>query len=88
MSASASKLEVLHPGGFVTDCDATFAACQAAVGGLVQPVRLSDGSLLLVNEEGLPLGLPFNPAATMIAGEELVGPAVVVPKGLVRRVLG
>ena len=49
---------------------------QATVGGLVQVVRCPDGSTLLVTEEGLWQRLPFNQAATELAGQPIVGNAI------------
>lgn len=83
-----TTLEVMQPDGSVTTCPATFEACQKAVNGYVEPVRLPNGNVLLVNEEGLLLGMPFNPGASILARRELVGPAVFVPKRLTKRVLG
>lgn len=37
---------------------------QTVVGGLVQLVRLANDCILLVNEEGKLLGLPYNEVAT------------------------
>ena len=67
----------------------------------MEPVWLRDGSCLLVNEDGLSMGLELNPGATLMARMSvaqghltglltgrIVGPAVVVPKKLVKKVLG
>lgn len=48
---------------------------QAAVGGYIELVRVKGGELW-VNEDGLSLQLPPNPAASLIAGVYIVGPAV------------
>lgn len=81
-------LEVMQVNGTTTFCDTRFEACQAAVGGYVEPVRLTNGDVLLVNEEGLLQGLPLNPGASLLARREIVGPAVFVPRKLVKRLLG
>jgi len=42
---------------------------QRAVGGYIEELRLDDGRLLYVNEEGLLKGLDTNPRATQIVKE-------------------
>lgn len=56
--------------------DDSLPVMQKAVGGLVEPVELPSGGLLLVNEEGLLQNLPVNPLATFLAGFPIVGDAV------------
>lgn len=53
---------------------------QELVGGLVQMVRspTKQDWQILVNEEGLLDGLPFNEEATKICGTGIVGPAIVL----------
>ena len=43
-----------------TDIPNTLEDLQAAVGGYIEAVMLSDTAALLVNEDGKNLGLPFN----------------------------
>jgi hypothetical protein len=50
---------------------------QAFVGGLIEPVYLEDGTTMLVNEEGLLMGLPMNALASALVGFPLVGPALI-----------
>jgi hypothetical protein len=64
----------------------TFAEAQRLVGGLVEAVRLADHTIL-VNEDGLGLKLPLNLAATALAGQPLVGDALVLDRAEARRVL-
>lgn len=40
---------------------------QKYVGGYYTPVYLSDGKTMLVNEEGIPMRLPYNRKATRLA---------------------
>jgi len=40
---------------------------QKYVGGYYTPITLKDGKIMLVNEEGIPRGLPKNPKASAIA---------------------
>lgn len=56
----------------------TLAEAQAAVGGFVQLVELYDGSQLLVNEEGLLHNLPLNFEASEMAGQVIVGEALLL----------
>ena len=53
----------------------TLEEMQALVGGLIQPVYTDDG-IILVNEEGLLIGMDLNIRASMLAGQPLVGPAL------------
>jgi hypothetical protein len=65
----------------------TFPEAQRLVGGMVEPVRLPNGDTILVNEEGLLMGLPINTAASLLAGQTLVGPAIYLTKAETKRVL-
>ena len=51
---------------------------QELVGGLVELVRLSDGDQMLVNEEGLILGLPHNKMASEVANRPIVGNVLIL----------
>ena len=64
-------------------------ALQAIVGGLIEVVAFRDGSAVIVNEEGLLLGMEYNPAASIIAmskgrGMRLVGPVAFLTAAEVR----
>ena len=65
------------------DRQPTLEEAQSAVGGLAERVFLSNGDHLLVNEEGLLLGLPVNIEATLVAGMPIVGNALLL-KGKAR----
>jgi len=58
----------------------TLEKVQKLVGGLVEMVHspTNPDIQVLVNEEGLLDGLPFNEEATKICGTGIVGPAVVL----------
>ena len=58
----------------------TLSEAQKIVGGLVEMVRspTKPDWQILVNEEGLLEGLPFNAEATELCGTGIVGPAVVL----------
>ncbi len=58
----------------------TLAEAQALVGGYVERVRARNG-FLLVNEEGLLKGLPWNLAASGMVGFTLVGDVVLYNHG-------
>lgn len=51
---------------------------QKLVGGYFEIVPISDDAVMLVDEDGLNKCLTPNPAASMFAGQAIVGPAVVV----------
>jgi len=55
---------------------------QKYVGGLIETVPLfqENGSHMFVNEEGLLQNLTYNATASMMAGQPLVGPAIVVDR--------
>jgi len=58
----------------------TLEEAQRLVGGLVEMVRspTQPDWQVLVNEEGLLDGLPFNEEASKLCGTGIVGPAVVL----------
>jgi len=62
------------------DRQPTLAEAQEIVGGLVEMVRspTKPDWQILVNEEGLLDGLPFNAEATELCGTGIVGPAIVL----------
>lgn len=64
----------------------TLAALQKAVEGYIELVALPTCPelVLVVNEEGLPRGLPANLAASAIAGRRLVGPVVIARRTAIR----
>jgi hypothetical protein len=61
----------------------TLERAQAIVGGYVELVTLLNGDQLLVNEDGRMRGLPVNIPATLLAGQEIVGHALLL-KGTAR----
>ena len=61
-----------------------FSDFQSLVGGYVEVVRLDRTKVALVNEDGLSLGLPPNPAASALLGIPVVGTVVVVPAKAIR----
>lgn len=62
------------------DRQPTLSEAQEIVGGLVEMVRspTKPDWQILVNEEGLLDGLPFNAEATELCGTGIVGPAIVL----------
>jgi hypothetical protein len=77
--------DVLHADGSVTQMRPpagsrkyTLAQIQKAVGGTFTTARTQvKRMILLVNEEGLLLGLPRNDAASQLAGQDIVGDVIV-----------
>jgi hypothetical protein len=56
---------------------------QDMVGGYVERVQgFPKGKVTLVNEEGLMRKLPYNPVASNMAGFDIVGDAVILPRGM------
>ncbi len=53
--------------------DITLSGMQKAVGGYIELVYLPQGKMLVVNEDGLSLKLPYNPKASQISQRNLVG---------------
>ncbi|HIB21727.1 MAG TPA: DUF3846 domain-containing protein [Rhodospirillales bacterium] len=50
---------------------------QDVVGGLIELVALTNGKLLIVDEEGLLKSLPINTKASMLARRPIVGTAII-----------
>lgn len=48
-----------------------------AIGGYIELVRLRDGKLMVVDEDGHPKGREVNAVASIIAGETIVGDVVI-----------
>ena len=61
--------------------DTKLETLQYAVGGWVEHIKLLDGRDGWVNEDGRRLGLEFNPEATLLAGQSIVGYMVVTEPG-------
>ena len=67
-----------------------YALVRAVVGGFmenVRPRRLRKGLIMIVNEEGLLLGLPVNPMASWLYGADkhgqpIVGNVIILEEGL------
>ena len=63
----------------VIEIENTLEALQKVVGGYIETVRLRVGNaVMIVNEEGLLLGLPYNTLASGFAGQPIVGTALIV----------
>lgn len=66
-------------GARAIDIENKLEAFQEAVDGYIETVTLvPDEVVMIVNEEGLLLGLGINPLATALYGSAIVGVAVVV----------
>jgi len=72
--------------GYVIDVEKAkfpFSQLQELVGGYVEVLYLKDGSVLCFNEDGRSLNLPLNIDASLLAGMDIVGNAVLLShKGL------
>ncbi len=55
---------------------------QEHVEGYVEQVRMPDGRRMLVNEDGRMMGLGVNADASALAGQTIVGNAVVLADGV------
>ena len=66
----------------------TLEDAQAFVEGWVEPVWLSNGDLLLINEEGVMRGLPVNEIASVIARQPILGNAMVIKKDALKDMKG
>ena len=53
---------------------------QGLVAGLIETVNLDDGWTMIVNEEGLLRDLLMNEAASVLAGQYIVGDVVILTK--------
>src|SRR5262245_15880608 len=66
--------------------DFTHAELQEALGGDIEVLPLAgmptNIALLIVNQDGHRLGLALNDAATFLAGQRTVGPALMCPREL------
>ena len=77
-------LKVLKPDGTVLEQTVkgfeSFHTLQTLVGGMVTYISLPKSQVLVVNEEGLLLGLPPNRNASEAVGQFIVGTAVLCHK--------
>jgi aspartate oxidase len=66
------------------EIQASLTTLQKAVGGYIETVAVQgdDSLILLVNEDGRRLNLPYNPQASELAQRHIVGNAVLLPKAL------
>lgn len=53
-------------------------ALQSIIGGYLEAVRIAEDAVMLVDEDGYCKCLPPNPAASMFAGQVILGTALVV----------
>ena len=74
-----------------SDKELTLEEMQGFVDGLIEIMYLKDGSLMIVNENGLNTNLPINDKATDIRNDNygrsiypIVGNVLVTPKAFVR----
>lgn len=53
--------------------DISLTGMQEAVGGFIELVHLPKGKMLVVNEDGLRLNLPYNKKASQLSQRDIVG---------------
>jgi len=58
-----------------------FKQIQQIIGGFIVPIKMPDGVVVWVDEDGLPKRLPVNRAVTAKVGQLIVGTAVLCQKG-------
>lgn len=78
------SVELYRPKGSVY----TLEELQAAVGGMIELVPLPAGGLggeaiMVVNENGISEGLKLNNLASSLAGQPIVGPALICKSGMI-----
>lgn len=77
---------IMHPDGRITPIapkngtEYTLKELQGFVGGYIELVPMSKGRYAVVNEEGMFHGLDLNPGASLLLGQSIVGPCVIVPR--------
>jgi hypothetical protein len=65
----------------IKDVDiSTLKQMQNLVGGYIEIVHISAEEMLIVNEEGLLFGLPFNSEASELAGITILGDAILTTR--------
>ena len=62
----------------IIDIKDELSELQAAVQGCIECVQLYDGEVMIVNEEGRLNGMTQNPIASLIAGQLIYGPVLIV----------
>ena len=69
IKATGERIEVKPKNG----TDFQLEELKTVVGGYIEIVRLKDGKILVVNEEGMIYNLPFNEEATDLAYRMILG---------------
>jgi len=73
IKTDGTKIEVAPANG----SDFSLEELQKVVGGYIEIVYLSEGRLMVVNEEGWLNNLPYNPSASEIYGHPIVGDVLI-----------
>ena len=71
-------LQITLNGIDVIDVENDLHALQKAVGGHIETVGLKDGSVMIVDEEGMLKQYPHNDLASYISGHHIYGTALIV----------
>ena len=75
--------KIMHVNGSITDLDGkpkSLKELQKIVGGYIEFTKIPNGDTMVVNEEGIPKGLPINPGATLLAKKPIFGDVIVCPQ--------
>ena len=67
--------EPLETVGYIREIDNTLKAMKEIVGGNIETLTIDEGLVLICNEDGLFLDLPYN---CSVMGMDFVGPVMVV----------
>lgn len=62
----------------IVDIENKLRALQQAVGGYIETIRLKDGGVMIVDEEGIMKQYPHNDFASYISGHHIYGTALIV----------
>jgi hypothetical protein len=56
---------------------------QKLVGGYIELLSIMTDKLMVLNEEGVLRGLPYNLAASILAGRDIVGDVIICDRSLI-----
>lgn len=77
IKAQDSKVSIVHPKAG-DGLPFTLKEMQHHVGGYIEIVRLKKDKVMVVNEEGLLMGLPDNSLASFICRRRIVGDVLII----------
>lgn len=62
----------------IVDIENDLHALQQAVGGYIETIRMKDGGVMIVDEDGIMKQYPHNDLASYISGHHIYGTALIV----------